>query len=125
MRNDGSYILSSKYALDVSSLFAETVELYTSFSQDILQLIADISVFSPQQIADRCGSLVDTKQVLAGFDQQIIDILDAAGEDIVGEPMVHDYRLALAHATHASNNLYQHLQAQKVILQEISLNALF
>lgn len=116
-------MLSSKYALDVSALFAETVALYTNFAQDIQQLIHDIHSCTPQQLADRCGMLVDSKKILTTFDQQIIDILEVTGRDIAEEPMIHDYRIALAHATHASSNLHQQLQAQKIIIQTNFLNS--
>ena len=97
-------MLSSKYALDVSALFAETVALYTVFAQDIHQLISEINSCSPPQLAERCGMLADRKKEIATFDQQIIDILEVTGHDIAEEPMIHDYRIALAHATHASSN---------------------
>lgn len=116
--------MSSKYALDVSALFADTIALYTHLTADIHQLMGEMNSISPQQIAEKCGFLVATKKMLTDFDQQILDILEVTGSDIAGEPMIHNYRLALAHASHASNNLYQHLQAQKVILQTISINSL-
>ncbi|BHH83404.1 hypothetical protein [Desulforhopalus sp. 52FAK] len=54
----------------------------------------------------------------------MFNILELAGESISQEKLIEDYRIALAKANMASEQLYQKLQELKITLQENQANFL-
>ncbi len=115
--------ISSRHATSVSNVFVETVTSYRSLTHDILQLIEDIPSSSAEEIALACNNIKKKKEKLQQRDEQIVDILNIAGYELSHNDLVYDYRTALAHASNATNELYQSLLTKKLDIQIDSLQA--
>ncbi len=115
---------TSRHATNVSDVFIESVKAYSSLTDHILQLIQDIPTSSPDQIVKSCNDIEAKKNRLKTLDEQIIEILGIAGYELSHNDLVYDYRTALAQASNASNELYQHLLTKKIDIQIDSLRDL-
>ncbi|MGB3212415.1 MAG: hypothetical protein WBB19_17060 [Desulforhopalus sp.] len=109
---------TKSHITDIVLFFAEITSAYAQFEQNILCLCRNIPELAPKNILDESKKLRDQKAHLEILDQQMFDIINLAGEKIAQEPMIQDYRVALARANTASNELYQKISAIKEILQE-------
>lgn len=98
---------------DVGEFFSKITEAYLRLQESILFLDHNIPTYSPEQILDGCVKIRQKQNNLAILDQQMIDIINLAGIEIIHEPFVHDYRVAFGRANMACNNLYQNLKALK------------
>lgn len=105
---------------DAVLFFSETTVAYEQFEQNILNLLHNLSTLSLQQLRTSCRKLRQEKARLEVFDQQILDIIDLAGRSISEDPIIDEYRLALAKAKKASNTLAHELRAIRAILSEIA-----
>jgi len=103
---------------DVAQFFAEITEAYIHFQETILHLEQKIPTSSPQQILEGCEKIRQKQNNLAILDEQMIDIINLVGKEIVHEVIVRDYRRAFACANKASKNLYEKLKALKCSLDE-------
>ena len=124
MSNFKPVTINTKHATNVSDIFVETVLSYRSLTDEILQLIQQIPTSSAEEIAASCNSIEENSKRLHALDEQIITILDIAGYELSHNELVYDYRTALAHASDAINELYQHLLTKKLDIQIDSIKAL-
>ena len=124
MSDHNTESFNSRHATNVSDVFIESVKAYSSLTNDILQLIQKIPTSNSGQIAESCSDIETQKKDLKTLDDQIIEILSIAGDELSHNDLVYDYRTALAQASNASNELYQHLLTKKLDIQIDSLRDL-
>ena len=103
---------------DVVHFFSTITEKYEFLAHDILQIINNMPIYSPQQIFDECNKIGEQRNKLTIMDQQMLDIIELAGSEIAQTSMIQDYRMAFTRANIACSDLYQQLRALKTSLQE-------
>ncbi len=123
MNQTANILVSHDQITDVVQFFDEITASYLSFECNILKLIKKIPQYTPQQISAECNKIAVQRKKLAIMDQQMIDIIELAGNEIALSPMVHHYRLAFAGANMACINLYQKLLALRASLQDEQIPA--
>ncbi len=104
--------------VDVKNFFSKITGAYQSFEQNIIILVQDIPSCSHQHIVERCNELVNEKSNLKVLDDKMIDIINLAGNEIVLEPMLDEYRVAFARANMACDTLHLQLKGLKTALQD-------
>ncbi len=103
---------------DVVQFFADTTEAYNRFQKSIIELTSTIPDLTPRQLRDKCDKLRRERANLEILDQQMFEILYLAGDSIIGDQMVQDFRIVLEKANTASQALHRELQALKETLQK-------
>jgi CRISPR/Cas system CMR subunit Cmr6 (Cas7 group RAMP superfamily) len=98
--------------------FYKITDAYLHLEGSILMLHKQIPDLSPQQIKNRCHTLLDEKNRLEKLDKQMFDIIALTGPDVYEKSLLDGYRAALARAKKASNNLYDTLKSLKIDLEE-------
>lgn len=111
-------VLPSTQVTDVTTFFRTITESYLRFERQSLRLIERIPGYEPCRILEECQKLSDERKSLASLDKQLMDIVELAGEEIIHESMIHEYRIAFAKANFACNNLHHKLQSLKYTLQQ-------
>lgn len=107
---------SNCHAIDVKLFFIEITEYYDSFTKNVVELINNMEVYSPEQISDECSRLSEKRNKLTDMDQQMFNIIDLAGNELAQRPMVDEYKIAFAKANMACNDLYQKLLLLKTMI---------
>jgi len=105
---------------DVVVFFSDLTASYLAFEQQVHDVMESVNTSSPNKIAEACIKLTEERNKLSGLDDQLLQILELAEQDLATSHMIHDYRVAFAKATMACNNLYQKLQGKK---SELSVQA--
>ena len=110
--------LPHSHIVDVAQFFIEITDAYLNFEQNILLLLQEAPRFSPNKIFLECRTLGQQRDRLAILDQRMFAIIDLAGEEIVNNPMLHEYRIAFAKASMACSNLQQKLLSIRATLED-------
>jgi hypothetical protein len=102
--------MSQSHITDVALFFSELTDAYRELEEQVHQLTASLKQAQPEEIAEACRIVESKKSGLAEKDEKIFQILELAGAEIVSNPMVEDYRVALLRTSEACNILQQRLQ---------------
>lgn len=111
-------LLPATKLVDVAQFFMEITEAYLDFEASVLRLLKAVPEISPARIFAECRQLGVERQKLATLDDQLLDILNLAGTEVVHTTMIHDYRVAFAKASMACCNLQQQLLAIRATLEQ-------
>jgi predicted nucleic acid-binding protein len=109
-------LIASRQATDVKLFFSILTDSYDRLTKGVLELISNMDAYTPQQILEECNKLREKRNKLVNMDQQLIDIMDLAGNEIAQSPMVNEYQIVFSRANMACNNLYQKLLLLKEIM---------
>ena len=106
---------------DALDFFATLTENYLKLQK--LAILINDNIDQNQNynlIVRQCAELSNQRARLVAMDEEMFRILELAGEELTGTPLLHNYQLAFAQASFACNNLYQGLQALRLRFVEQS-----
>lgn len=124
MKTSENSLALPRQATDVSQFFIDITEAYLLFEGSILHLLNKLPAYTPEQILLESKKLGRQRVQLSILDDQMLEIIELAGAELARTHLVHDYRVAFAKASMASNNLYQKLLSVWAILQDESTNSM-
>lgn len=107
---------------DVNEFFERIIEEYTCFGRLASTLAAEIPSLQPAIIEQRCRLLNDERQRLTCLDDQLIDILNLAGENLSCSDHLNHYRKAFSAAVLAVDDIHAQLIALRHTLQDVTLH---
>lgn len=92
---DGVF-LPDQPIIDVELAFRNATARYTLLEQTVSSLLHAMADLPPRQILLRSRQIATIQQGLAAQDQQLVDILNLAGQEIVNADFTWAYREVLA-----------------------------
>lgn len=95
--------------IDVGEFLIKITIEYQRFGVLANALIIDLPELDPAGILDRCTRLGRERQRLAQLDEQLIDIMNLAGGELVYSAHIANYRKAFASACQAVDTIHQQL----------------
>ena len=78
--------------IDIEKTFRSAIAKYSLLDQAASSLTTDLASLSPQQIFLRSKQLAKMQHDMANQDDQLIAIMALAGQEIVNESFINDYR---------------------------------
>jgi hypothetical protein len=102
--------------LDVEQFFTELIASYTLLYKRINVFADNLADYNVSEIASECKKIKSQQENLALRDQELINILDLAGDELACELLVQDYRYAFIRTTSACDNLSKNLLILKSTL---------
>lgn len=108
--------------IDMDAFFEKIIEEYTQFGDMATLLALEISTLHPQTILHRCRQLNDERQRLSALDNQLIEIIDLAREELSSSNHISRYRVAFSTATLAIEEIQIQLRSIRQSLQETTLH---
>ncbi|MFH2123525.1 MAG: hypothetical protein ABIJ50_08615 [Pseudomonadota bacterium] len=109
--------------IDVEKSFRDAIARYTLLEQAASSLTADIPALSPQQILSRSRQLAGMQHDLAGQDEQLIAIMNLAGQEIVNTHFVKGYQQILAKVALSCDQVWEQASlVKKKLLNESTIH---
>lgn len=106
--------------IDVTDFFDKIIKGYTRFAQSASDLASEIPSLSPDRIQNRCQELNCERKLLSQLDEQLLDIINIAHEDLVTSRYIAQYRNAFSSATNAIDDIQKQLQIAKDALETVT-----
>ncbi|MBA3005644.1 MAG: hypothetical protein KKB91_01965 [Proteobacteria bacterium] len=114
---------SPQAIIDVEKSFRNAIARYTLLEQAAFSLTADIPTLSPQQILLRSRQLAKMQQDMVSQDDQLIAIMNLAGQEIVNTHFVKGYQHILAKVMLSCDQVWeQTLLVKKKLLNESTIH---
>lgn len=110
---------SPQAIIDVEKSFRNAIARYILLEQAASSLIADISTLSPQQILLKSQQLAKMQHDLVSQDEQLIAIMNLAGQEIVNSHFVKGYQNILAKVILSCDQVWEQIfLVKKKLLNE-------
>lgn len=106
--------------IDVDVFFEHIIEEYTDFGDQAALLATELSSLQPHTIQKRCRHLNACKERLTALDEQLIEILNFAGEELQMSDQLTRYRIAFSSASVAIDEIRSQLLTIRESLQEVT-----
>ncbi|MBU0665491.1 MAG: hypothetical protein KJ990_13245 [Proteobacteria bacterium] len=114
---------SPQAIIDVEKSFRDAIIRYTLLEEAASSLTADIAALSPQQILLRSQELAQMQQDLANQDDQLIAIMNLAGQEIVNTHFVKGYQHILAKVILSCDQVWEQASlVKKKLLNESTIH---
>jgi len=106
--------------IDVNDFLRRITEGYTLFGYRAASLAAEIQYLQPDIIEHKCRELNNERLRLSVLDDELIEILNLAGNDLTHNDHLNHYRVAFSSAVQSVNSVHSQLLIIKQSLQEVT-----
>ena len=111
-------ILRYSQITDTEQFFADITRAYLDYEQSALQLTSAATPATAEHILHECTKLKDQRSQLAVMDEQMLAIMDLAGNEIINTSMINNFKTALNRAVIACDALHNTLLAIRYTLRD-------
>ena len=110
----------------IDECLSESIANYKRLTARIVELNETIESLSPDEILQRCASIRELQETIAGYDGNVHEIMDFIGHEILENPLVGEYQRALDAAIREAGIIESRALLRKsLLLQEIAKGQMY
>jgi len=106
--------------IDVNNFLKKITERYTLFGHMAVSLATELHSLQPEIIEHKCRQLNDERLRLSILDDQLIEILSLAGNELSYNDHLNHYRKAFSSAVQSVNSVHDQLLNIRQSLQDVT-----